>query len=134
MPDSVLDLIGDIAQLRRQIEDRLGQLKFQIDAGKLKRVNRFQRILMMRHGNMKLNFMAANLREQASAHRDITEWWLENVERASIENTDPEIKIQMLREIKTACENELTSELPRLEELASGLEALRQGYKEMIGK
>jgi hypothetical protein len=142
MPDDVLDLIDEIAGLRREIGEEIHILKTRIADAQPETKSGFKRLSMLRHGQVKLTFITANLHEAAGILQDIGAWWKAKAIRtkaygadmAAAGTADPDVKISLLLKIKAECQNELTNEIPRLTELASRLETLHEQYNEILEK
>lgn len=140
MSEDVLDVIDDIVGLRRQIADEKKELKLRYAASKPVKTKRFQSLLMMLYGEVKLNFLSANLKEATAVIGEIGDWWgavpkrekTYNESLAAAEVANPDEKLEILLQVKADCQHELTNGIAHLRELIGNLEMLRQSYKDIL--
>jgi hypothetical protein len=138
--EDILDVIDDIARLRRQIDGEVKDLRARVSANRPKKKSQFRWFFELKFDPKRVGFASANLQQQAAVFQDIADWWrtkqvrtkayLAEMEVAN--SSGPGAKLALLLRIRSECESELSEEIPRLRDLASSLEALRASYKEIV--
>jgi hypothetical protein len=140
MTEDVLDLIGEIAELRREIREEIESLKTRIDAAQPEILSGFKKLAMLRYGQVKLTFMASNIQEACEVLQDLASWWQAKAARnktygadmRAAGNADIDVKIPLLLKIKEECQDELNTQIPQMRDLTVNLEMLRAQYNEIL--
>ncbi len=138
----LLDVIDDVARLRRKISAEIEELKERIEAHRPKKKSQFMWFLQLRFDPTRVGFASANFEQQAAVYEDVRALWQAKALRAKAYGTDisavraaqGNARITLLLDIQKVCERELSVDIPKLRGLTTHLESLRASYNEILRK
>ena len=140
MADQNLELIEQIARLRRHITSDVKDLRARVSSARIEKKSRLGFMVQTRFDPVRATFLGENMKQQAEVYADLTEWLRDFAERsksydasiAAVSAADRASVLSQLSTIKDSCEHEIDVKIPQLRQLVDSIEALKRSYDEFV--